>query len=872
MALNVEVGTKVLDLTTGVKTYALPAGFDPKALIVYTTHQTADGLATTHGLLGYGFATTLNAINGKTAAYLTQLIDPSNTASRIVTWSDIRDQAACPLLQVGVTVDSVTVDWVINFDGFGAAEWRIDVTNAPGTTGIRLHYIVLGGSDIEDVAIGSHVISAATGVQEVACPPGFGQPDLVHFLSLNSASSPPIVATTQHFHQMFGWAVSETERRCVVMGDQDAAGTMVTASWQKDRAGLGLTSAGAADWEFDLGPRAGWPTDGFDIDVIDAPAADRRVYFLALRGSFNKKIGSNLTPTTNVAVDSDAGFVPKLGYVWGHVMPSGTGIQRAAQNADATALSIGAYDAAAENSVCVSQDDGKTTSFGRKRSTTAKAYTTHEAVAGAVRAEADGSFSGNNLRLTFTTSHATQRQFSWLALGDGAGAIEQAIGAGTETDTAQPVARQKTRAVGAPTTTETAGAIGRVKMRALGAAVETSAGQAVARSKARAVGLASETDTAGAITTPQPLVAILGAASETDAAQPVARTKLRAVSAPAELDEAAPLGRTRSRALGTAAETESAGTVGRRKERTAGAATETSLAGALGRLRSRVLGAAQQADVAGDLGSTKSKAIAASVETDTAGSIVRQRSRVLGGAAETDAGGALGRVKTLGVVTASEIEAAGSLARQKLSQLVGAIEADIASTLTRLKRKALGAAAETDSPGTIVNDDTQIVVLGPASETDAASALGRRKERGLSPASETDAAELLGRSKTRTVGAASETSVATPVGRRKERVVGLAVEFDESGALGRTKRATLGPALEVDEAGAIVGGAPYISVGTPMLVGVLRRNAPTGRGLRRIDDGSGSLAPSTPTSGGLRRVRPTSGSIIRTVPTRGGFG
>jgi hypothetical protein len=423
MGLSVEVGTKLSPGATGVQAYSLPAGFGvPQALIVWASNQAATGTGTAFGGWGMGWATYRGA--AVQTAYQGYLIDPSNTASRIVSTSG----EGGVLLAMFNTPENTTVDWQVSFSSFTTDTWSVDWTNLPTTASTFLHYIVLGGSDITDAFVGSFSASGSS-PQSVTIAAGFGQPDLLGFRTNAHVIGNAAPTLLNDFRASLGWAISDTERATIAMGDNDGATTMAASSWAKARALNQLDSTSVvANFEMDLDAAGSWPTDGFQVTWPTLPFGTDKIYYLALKGTFQKKIlESRTTATATGDQDHDVGFAPKLAINWGHVMPSAQTVQRAAQNADATMFWHGATDGTNQAVAGVSQDDGKATSFGRSYAFTAQTLHAAEAVAAATRAQATGSFSGNNVRLNYGTAHATGRQFHILALGDAAGAAAETI-------------------------------------------------------------------------------------------------------------------------------------------------------------------------------------------------------------------------------------------------------------------------------------------------------------------------------------------------------------------------------------------------------------------------------------------------------------
>ena len=113
------------------------------------------------------------------------------------------------------------------------------------------------------------------------------------------------------------------------------------------------------------------------------------------------------------------------------------------------------------------------------------------------------------------------------------------IGQATETDTALPVGRSKSRALGIAVDTNEALPVGRLKTRIVGEAQSTETAQPVSGSKSYTIGQAVEVSTA------QPVgrvkAATVGQAVETDTATAVARSKAMLLGQAVEPDTALPL-------------------------------------------------------------------------------------------------------------------------------------------------------------------------------------------------------------------------------------------------------------------------------------------------------------------------------------------
>lgn len=195
------------------------------------------------------------------------------------------------------------------------------------------------------------------------------------------------------------------------------------------------------------------------------------------------------------------------------------------------------------------------------------------------------------------TCTGSDKQSAWLgALKPAAGGITGNLGEPSETDTAQPITRQKIKALGQPSETDVAQSttrqksrtlgqpsetdsaftITRRKQKTLGLPIDTSVAQPVTRTKQRSLGQPSETDSGFAVGRKKSLT--LGQPFETDSPLGYGHVISTAIGLPTETDSALPLTRQKRKALGIPAETDSAlGTWGRKKQWSLGLPVEFDL-------------------------------------------------------------------------------------------------------------------------------------------------------------------------------------------------------------------------------------------------------------------------------------------------------
>lgn len=419
MSLNVQVGTITQPGTTGNQTTSLPSGFDPKALILWVVplaSANGDGSVNTSidAAICMGFATYRGG--GAQGGYCTYYADDANTTA--VNARGIDDTAILKLFSAGTTP---TVDAQATFVSFGSgasSDFVLNWTNLHTTASIKICYMVLGGSDITD-AYAFLFNLAAGATQDVTVTSGFGQPDLLFFMTDgalsgtggDSASSPM---------PMFGVAKDDTERFCVVFNDEDAAGTMLLAGRAKARALLGVVpTTQAADFEADLSSKASWPTDGFQLSYSDQPANTNPIICLALKGSFTSKVGSmTATAGSTSDVDFDHGTTPK-GALFFAVGGVGTGGTINTSSGQLGSINLGALDGT--NTVCAGtgNDDGAASSNCFTSFSDVRAMTICEAAGWG--AKATGAISGTNARLTWDGNIQSTVLHGVVTLGDSAG-------------------------------------------------------------------------------------------------------------------------------------------------------------------------------------------------------------------------------------------------------------------------------------------------------------------------------------------------------------------------------------------------------------------------------------------------------------------
>lgn len=412
MALNVDLQVLTQPGSTGNQTYSLAANFDPKAIIVWGVPLTADGSLSSYAM-GIGLGTYRGSVVQMRHVSMrgTDAQDPSSAKRNMRNASvlEFADEAAgvwSPVMELDLVSmqTGATSNVVLN--------WQLLHSRAS----IRVFMLVLGGSDITDALVDDFQVTTAASTQDETVVSGFGKPELMFF----SHFSAPLQTTFDDSAIGFGFAKQGEAGRSVFFTQNDADANSVTAMIQRsNRCLVDSTSGGVVTFLGALDTTvANWPTDGFRVAYDATPTEAGQVAYLALRGTFQATAGSNSAPTGGsppVNQDNDAGFVPKLGLVFGWNLVANTGAVTG--EADQAAFGIGATDGSTVAWCGVSEDDGAAASDSTMYQSTGKLIRNYLPDA-TLQSEADGSFVGNALRLSWGDIDSVAREYQWLALGD----------------------------------------------------------------------------------------------------------------------------------------------------------------------------------------------------------------------------------------------------------------------------------------------------------------------------------------------------------------------------------------------------------------------------------------------------------------------
>lgn len=399
-ATNYESGTFVKSTSTGSQEIN-GLGFRPKAVIFYWNRQTADGFASEQSS-GIGFT---NGPNDERAVAIAEndAADTSNAGRR-----KSASQSIIILNSGSPTVGAAAELTSLNADGF-TLNWLINEASAD-----IIHYVAIGGTDITNVDIGSFNVSGSTGSQSVT---GVGfQPDALLTLHGNIGDLDTNLSSSSIG---FGVATSSSEQGAFTIGSNDGqAANAGKLSTQSTSAVLLNELPGGTDAVADF---TSFDSDGFTINVSNAPQYTWQVFYLAVKGaqfnvgSFSQSVSTGSQDITGV------GFQPTGLLTFG--VNQVTGANRTAPST----FSFGTAQTAESQSGIWSEVDNVDPSDANMYSSSSYILT-HASSPSTIDAQARLSrFLDDGFRLIWDTADTTAREVIYFAVGSVPIQIDSAV-------------------------------------------------------------------------------------------------------------------------------------------------------------------------------------------------------------------------------------------------------------------------------------------------------------------------------------------------------------------------------------------------------------------------------------------------------------
>lgn len=373
---------------------AITVGFQPKAVIFYWAHGTADGYQT-GGYLGYGF--TDGTRQGVVAVASDDGVGTSNIGSMT------RTDSVISILSNGAPTEDARAN-IVSLDANG---FTLNWSNAAGSAW-NIHYLAVGGTEITNAYVGSFSRTAGTGNLAVTGT-GF-QPDFVMMLAPEYTDALNATSTGAAFS--IGM-MTPTEQQTLGFGlHQDGQTTArINSGRQITTAALSTMYRGTEDGQASY---ASMDANGFTLNWTNGPAGTVQVLYLALKGggydlgATNQRTSVGTTAVTGVPFRPAGVMLFSYNNAASATVNTGTGAGK---------ISIGASTVTSEGAVWMHDTDNVTTTDANRATITTKAIRL-ATNATTTNAEADvNSFDANGFTLGWTTTDATARQVLYWTFG-----------------------------------------------------------------------------------------------------------------------------------------------------------------------------------------------------------------------------------------------------------------------------------------------------------------------------------------------------------------------------------------------------------------------------------------------------------------------
>jgi hypothetical protein len=383
MTLLKEVGTLTSPGSTGAQVVSLSnfAGETPKAILIWGTQQTADGVAV-NALFCMGMATSATnrgcfGINSEDGGLNLDEDKRHDDDAVIVTLS-----------LAGVLVERAT------FTSFGADAFTITWATVSASL-FKYHYLVVGGSSLTDAKVVQVLSPLSTGAANYAHGMTEAPTALLSFSAANTAASGNNDGGSQAGVNVGASDMTSSVHAGAYIDQTSSARTHSSNFLEHSLVGGSIETATVTS------------VDDTNI-ALNWTAIDTREYFyiLALSG-VTAEVGVFTSPATAIAVTVSTSIEPEVFACWGVLMPNS-----AFDEADGR-FCFGASDGT--NQVCagVVKNSAKEADQFSNSSSVLQVYDDTPTLLEA----ATVAMSGADATVTFATADSALNEFQWLALG-----------------------------------------------------------------------------------------------------------------------------------------------------------------------------------------------------------------------------------------------------------------------------------------------------------------------------------------------------------------------------------------------------------------------------------------------------------------------
>jgi hypothetical protein len=740
----------------GVQYTVSGLSFQPKAIRFYWMGMgtlSDQASPSVNGRIGVGFAT--SALNQ--ACVTISEADNVGTSQggatfRLDSVAATVNPLATPANDAALTLDSITSDGFI-----------VEVLDAIPSN-LTVFWEAWGGSDITVASVLSIAEPAATGNVDYTVT-GFtaaGTDQVVMFAGCQSTLAAGTCANTDA-GICVGFATSgnAADNIHARMNSDDASATMDTDSGSQDGECLALAtiSGGAPSGRAQL---TQFNTNGFRLNWIARASTGRRYIALAIKGGQWKAGGFTMDTSAfgNTGTVSGLAFQPKgISFIDGPntETASGSGVALAR-------FRLGTGDSTAARAMGFIAENAVTTSALAVAIEFDAVFVLPDLVLGLDNEIGLQSINSDGFTLVMNLAAGGGGASDWmgyLAFADAPSAGQTVIlGQPSETNTAQPITVNPRR-------------------RLIGQVVQSNSAQALARKKSRAVAQATQLNTAQGVTR---ALSSLGQVTQLNTAQAFSKRKVKAFAQAAEGNTSGVLTRVKRRSIGQASSTEQPFSLSRAKRRTLGQTIQLNTAQVLTRVRRYLMGQASSAESGQPMTRRKSRLLAQATSTELGQAFTRRKVRPIGQPSESNTSGVLTRRKTLAMGQVMETNFAQSIVS------TGVIAATI------------GQVTELNNAQTIRWAPKERQLSGASEMNLSRPMTWSPKRRILNQVASIEQAQSLGHQKRRLLNAALETSIAQAAIAARSRLLAQASSAESARAFTSSKRIALVQATEHSQA------------------------------------------------------------------------
>jgi hypothetical protein len=411
MALAVRKGTITAPNTGTVPVRQNVTGlpFQPKAVVFFSASISTNNTSTQAIIEMFG------AMTSVTAQFVVANADDGNVSTtnsgRV---SRFGTECICLLSNGTPTIDALAKFVSLNADGFS-----IDWTDLPSSSGLIVHYLAIGGTDVTNATIVEVTPSTTTNGVTQAISFGF-QPDCVLVCSPAVPSTTAVVDATISI----GAATRSpsTKQYATFWFDNDGVTTGDAAVYSTTaRMGATPSSTAIKDADFSL---ASWDAAGITVNWNDAVAATtQRFYMLALAGGQYDLVNvtaASATGTQAVPVS----FQPTGGLLFGSGEITDTDTTASSATTESM-FYVGGFDSVVNQGGVVYDTVDGSTSANRnwRRNSNTLLWQQITTTAGTSAAAASvTALSASQVTLNWTTANTAGRKAAMLVFGSTASA------------------------------------------------------------------------------------------------------------------------------------------------------------------------------------------------------------------------------------------------------------------------------------------------------------------------------------------------------------------------------------------------------------------------------------------------------------------